>query len=159
MHQPLFPPAREEKNFHARSRILLAQIQYAYGTKRNSRSLTQLKSSSPQVYAADNIPANLSSTTVSCSSVLACLLRSQIFVKILNNKARDSFLSETWYIKDISIWQSLASFCLLLSAWTSIQFMWPNKTRPITQLNLGCSQLLPSISQRQPKETPFLPIS
>ena len=32
MHQLLFPPAREEKNFQARSRILLAQIHHAYGT-------------------------------------------------------------------------------------------------------------------------------
>ena len=41
-----------------------------------------------------DIPASLSSTCMSVSSVLACRLRSQIFVKILNNNASDSFLSE-----------------------------------------------------------------
>ena len=42
---------------------------------------------------SNNIPASLSSTCMSGSSALACLLRSQIFVKTLNSKASDSFLS------------------------------------------------------------------
>lgn len=65
----------------------------------------------------------------------------------------------TWYTSTLNF-----SFCTCVSLayivylnQHSVYVAKQNKTNYL--VNLGCSQLLPSISQRQPKETPFLPIS
>ena len=65
----------------------------------------------------------------------------------------------TWYTSTLNF-----SFCTCVSLafivylnQHSVYVAKQNKTNYL--VNLGCSQLVPSISQRQPKETPFLPIS